>query len=83
MSVSLGDIYTMRGFNSQLQFERGHAVLVLAFDLDLNFKAKCWPKFGTVVKFNISGCDLLRWLPLTTYRPKNVKVVPATFTLTL
>ena len=45
------EIFT-HGLNYELQFERGHAMLVLAFDFDLKFKVKYWPKFGTWAKFN-------------------------------
>ena len=42
----------MCGLNCSTQFERRHAMLVLASDLDLKvkFKVKYWPKFGTWVK---------------------------------
>ena len=44
----------VHGVNYQLQFEREHAMLILASDLDLKFKVKYWPKFGTWEKFNIT-----------------------------
>ena len=43
----------MRGLNCKFQFERAHAMLVLASDLDLKIKVVYWPKFGTWVKLNI------------------------------
>ena len=33
------------GLKYSLQFERGHAVMVLAFDSDLKFKVQYWPKY--------------------------------------
>ena len=53
--------FGMRGLNFQLQFEMGHAMLVLAFDLDLKFKVKYWPKFGKRVKFNSNDRVLVWW----------------------
>ena len=35
-----------------LKFEWGHAMVIPAFDSDLEFKVKYWPKFGTWAKFN-------------------------------
>ena len=48
----------MRGLNYQLQFERRHAVLLLAYNLDLKLKVKYWPNFGKWV-------NLKFWLPST------------------
>ena len=51
----------LHGLNYQLQFERGHAMLILAFDFDLKFKVKYRPKFGTRAKFNSDGRVLVWW----------------------
>ena len=53
--------YFMHGMKHNLQFERGHAMSVLAFDLNLNFKVKYWPKFGICAKFQSKGWALVEW----------------------
>ena len=58
MSLLVYKIFT-HGLNYGLQFERRHAVLVLASDLDLMFNVTYVPKFGTTVKLNFDG----RFLP--------------------
>ena len=40
----------MSGLKYQLQFERGHAMVALAFDNDLKLEVKYWPKFGTYAR---------------------------------
>ena len=40
-------------------------LVVVASELDLKFKVKFWPKFGTLVKFNINGRFLVQWWPST------------------
>ena len=44
-----------RCLNYPFQFEREHAMFVLASDIGLKFKVKCWPKFATLEKFYING----------------------------
>ena len=46
-------------------------MLVLAFDLDLKFMVKYWPKLGTWAKFNTNGRVLMWWLPLMVQQCQN------------
>jgi len=56
-----------------LKFDMERALLVIAFDLDLNIKVTYWPKFGTKADFWCCGSS-------GRCKAKHAKVVPLTLT---